>query len=320
MAKKIELRDAHRVTSEAASFRRPAWAPDGRRLAFESAAGAIYVTDGKGRLEGRLVDGAEAAWSPDGARLAFTRAGADGRCEVWVCDAADPQSARRLAGGDGGSWEHPAWSPDGQHVAAASDYGNPTGVRHLWLLDGVLGDRRRLTSDPQRSDGHPAWSPDGRAIAFDGDDRADDAREIDVYVLELGTGAVTRLTDGTVATRRPAYVDRRWLLAERRSVTGPALVVIDREKKRVLPVGERPDGEREPAVRVRKKKVQLAYVRRADEEVEGGGHDAVWLAELGGLKPMSEAEAAEEALREAVAAVERAGLPTLPAEDKGGGA
>jgi len=314
--KKLELRDARRVTSEAASFRRPAWSPDGRRLVLEANErnGALYLTDGKGRIETHLADGAEASWSPDGARLAFTRVGADGRHEVWVCDVAAPESARRLAGGDGGSWEHPAWSPDGQHVAAASDYGNPTGIRHLWLLDAVLGDRRRLTGDPQRSDGHPAWSPDGRAIAFDGDDRADDAREIDVYVLELASGTVTRLTDGTVATRRPAFVDRRWLLAERRSVTGPALVVVDREKKRTLPVGEKPDGEREPAARMRKRRVVVAYVRR--DEPDGEGHDAVWIAELTGLKPMSEAEAAEEALRDAVAAVERAGLPTLDGDAK----
>jgi Tol biopolymer transport system component len=312
MAKRIELRSAHRVTSDAASFRRPAWSPDGRRLVVEAAerGGALYLVDAKGRIEARVTDGAEPSWSPDGLRLAFTRAGSDGRRELWVCDVATPDSARRLAGGDGGVWEHPAWSPDGAQVACASDYGNPAGIRHLWLLDAVQGDRRRITSDPARSDGHPGWSPDGRVLAFDGDDRADDAREIDIYTLEFATGTVTRLTDGTVATRRPNFVDRRYVVAERRSVTGPALVVIDRDKKRTLPVGERPEGEREPSVRLRKKKgIYVAYVRR---DPAHDGHDAVWVAEISGVKILSEAEAADEALREAVESVEKAGLPTLP--------
>jgi dipeptidyl aminopeptidase/acylaminoacyl peptidase len=274
---------------------------------------ALYLLDGKGRIERRLSEGAEAAWSPDGARIAFTRAGTDGRREVWVCDVAAPGDARRLAGGDGASWEHQAWSLDGAKVACASDQGSPAGVRHLWLVDAVHGDRSRVTSDPQRSDGHPAWSPDGRAIAFDGDDRADDAREIDVYVLELGSGAVARLTDGAVATRRPRFVDRRYLIAERRSVSGPALVVIDRVKGRTLPVGEGPDGEREPAVRIRRKaRVELAYVRR--EEGDAGG-DAVWLAELRGVKVMTEEEAAEEALRQAAEELARVPLPTLGSDD-----
>ena len=321
MAKRIALADAHRITSDGASFRRPAWSSDGKRLVVEAGEdeGALYLVDGRGRIETRLGDGAEAAWSPEGARLAFTRVGADGRREVWVCDVATPGSARRLAGGDGGTWEHPAWSPDGARVACASDYGNPAGVRHLWLLDAVQGDRTRITSDPHRSDGHPSWSPDGRALAFDGDDRGDDAREIDLHVFVFQTGEITLLTDGAVACRRPCFIDRRYLVAERRSVTGPALVVIDRDRQRVLPINERPDGEREPAVRLRihgksaRPRIQVAYVRRGPPPRE---RDAVWVAELEGIKAMSESEAVDEALKTALAdaAADVEALPTLAVE------
>jgi Tol biopolymer transport system component len=313
MAKRIELASPRRITSDGASFRRPAWSPDGRKLVVEALeqGGALYLVDGKGRVETRLGLGTEAAWSPDGARLAFTRVGVDGRREVWLCDVAQPEMARRIAGGDGGSWEHPAWSPDGARIACASDWGNPAGVRHLWVLDAAAGDRSRLTADPSRSDGHPSWSTDGRALAFDASDRADDAREIDVHVLELQSGQVERLTDGTVATRRPVFLDRRWLIAERRTVSGPALVVVDREKRRTLPVGERAGGEREPAVHRRKKgRVEVAYVSRGGEGVSSGT-DSVWVADLDGLRVTSEAEAADEAIRAAMAEVERAGLPTL---------
>lgn len=316
MAKKIELASPRRITSDGASFRRPAWSPDGRRIVIESAGegGALYLVDAKGRVETRLGQGTEAAWSPDGARLAFTRVGADGRREVWLCDVAQPEGARRFAGGDGGSWEHPAWSPDGARIACASDWGNPAGVRHLWMLDAVQGDRSRVTADPSRSDGHPGWAPDGRALAFDASDRADDAREIDVHVLDLQTGRVERLTDGTVATRRPVFLDRRWLIAERRSVAGPTLVVIDREKRRTLPVGDRAGGEREPSVHRRKKgRVEVAFVCRGGDGV-AAGPDTVWVADLEGLRVTSEAEAADEAIRAAMAEVDRAGLPTLGGE------
>ncbi|MSP63040.1 MAG: hypothetical protein EXR72_22430 [Myxococcales bacterium] len=305
MGKRIELRAPRRITSDGASFRRPAWSPDGRHLVIEAAegSGALYLVDAKGRVERRLGEGSEAAWSPDGLRLAFCRVGADGRRETWVCDVAAPGAARRLAGGDGGSWEHPAWSPDGGRVACASDHGSQAGVRHVWLLDAVHGDRRRVTSDPLRCDGHPAWSPDGRAVAFDGDDRADEARAVDLHVLELESGAVTRLTDGTVATRRPVFLDRRFLLAERSAAIAPALVVVDREKHRSLPVGEEPDGAREPAVRGKRRELLVAYVRR------DGERDSVWVAELRGLKVTPESRELDEALREAVAETQKGPAP-----------
>jgi hypothetical protein len=150
------------------------------------------------------------------------------------------------------------------------------------MLDVPHGDRRRVTCDPQRSDGHPAFAPDGKTLAFDGDDRADEARDIDTHVLDLRTGALTCLSDGTVAIRRPVWIDRRWLLAERRGVTGPTLVLLDRLKKRVLPIGERAGGEREPSLWLggKRKRLQVAFVRR-DETAD---RDAVWLAELRGVK------------------------------------
>ena len=162
------------------------------------------------------------------------------------------------------------------------------------------------------------FSPDGQLLAFDGDDRADDAREIDLHVLELRTGAVSRLTDGAVATRRPVFVDRRHLVAERRSVAGPTLVVVDRERLRTQPIGDHPDGEREPAAHLRatsdKKKPRLliAYARR--ESAPGAENDAVWVGELKGLKITTEYEAVEDAASAARTEAERAGLPTIGGE------
>ncbi|HEX2568502.1 MAG TPA: hypothetical protein VH877_03010 [Polyangia bacterium] len=316
MGKRIELRDERRITSLKVSFCRPTWSPDGRlALEAEGRLGGIYLVDGKGRIEGRIGDGAEPSFSPDGEHLAFTRSEKDGRRSIWVCRLDAPEEARRLAGGQGAVWEHPAWSPDGRMVACVSDYGNSGGLRQVWALDAQYGDRRRVTCDPQRNDGHPSWSPDGRMVAFDGDDRADDAREVDVYVIDLQTGAITRLSDGTVATRRPRFVDRRCLIAERRSAEGPALVVLDRAKKRMYPVETAGSGDREPVVRLspRRRHLQLAFVRRDDKE----GRDAVWIAELRGLKVTDEAEAkkAEAAAKERQQLA--AGLPVLPAPPPG---
>jgi len=57
---------------------------------------------------------------------------------------------------------HPAWSPDGQAIAFASDREDDF---ELYAMSADGTGQRRLTDSPGR-DGHPSWSPDGRRLAF----------------------------------------------------------------------------------------------------------------------------------------------------------
>ncbi len=71
-------------------------------------------------------------------------------------------------------------------------------VAHLWLVDVATGAARRLTGGAT-SDEDPAWSPDGSRIAFSASRGRDHDLDwqYDVFVVEVASGRVTRLTDGT---------------------------------------------------------------------------------------------------------------------------
>ena len=56
----------------------------------------------------------------------------------------------------------PAWSPDGQKIAFAS---NRNGGPNIWIMNANGTRPTQLTSTTQ-PEGDPAWSPDGTKIAF----------------------------------------------------------------------------------------------------------------------------------------------------------
>ncbi len=70
-------------------------------------------------------------------------------------------------------------------------------VGHLWLVDAETGAASRLTDGPT-SDAEPAWSPDGTRIAFTASRGRDHDLDyqFDVFVVEVATRRVTRITDG----------------------------------------------------------------------------------------------------------------------------
>ena len=56
----------------------------------------------------------------------------------------------------------PVWSPDGKHIAFASDR---DGNFEIYLINPDGTHLQRLTNTPGHED-FPAWSPDGKTIAF----------------------------------------------------------------------------------------------------------------------------------------------------------
>src|SRR5690606_26228054 len=89
---------------------------------------------------------------------------------------------------------HPAWSPDGRHLAFAALSG---GYSDLWVLDVEAGTVRRLTDDPY-ADLQPAWSPDGRRLVWLTDRFASSMETLEfgsyeLAVMEVGGGTPRRL-------------------------------------------------------------------------------------------------------------------------------
>jgi Tol biopolymer transport system component len=148
----------------------PAWAPEGRRLAFASqrryAEGGlenqeflqdIYMLDrGRVRNVSRSSEGSSGGqpdWSPDGQQLVVAFGDTEFGVGPLLVMNADGSGSRSVDRG-----EAPAWSPDGELIAYDGGYLDGLG---LYVIRPDGSGKARLTTG--RS---PAWSPDGSRLAF----------------------------------------------------------------------------------------------------------------------------------------------------------
>jgi TolB protein len=82
----------------------------------------------------------------------------------------------------------PAWSPDGQWIAYVSFENR---VSAIFLQRTRTGERRQISARAGIN-GAPSFSPDGKRIALT---LSGSSGNLDIYVLELATQALTRITD-----------------------------------------------------------------------------------------------------------------------------
>jgi Tol biopolymer transport system component len=160
---------ARRIVARPGGVCRPARSPDGKRIAFSSRIGALYVaaSDGSGTRLVVRVPARHLGWSPDSRRILFetTRPGSAG-IDVDVVGV-DGRELRRFAGGPGYDGA-PALSPDGRTLLFVSDREHESlcaGCRQLYFLSSDPYDFGRLTG--KRVNAVTAvWSPDGRWIVL----------------------------------------------------------------------------------------------------------------------------------------------------------
>jgi hypothetical protein len=264
--KSVGIKEEERLTAGLVHHRAPAWSADGRWLAMSVGdhEPAWIVVDRRGRVArafSGVADGG-ASFAPDGA-LAFGRKVGPG-AEVWL--AATPASPPvRLLGGDGRVYRHPAFAPDGTHLAFACAE-SPDAPARLFLLELATGARVELPHDPARSDGWPAFSPDGTHLFFDG---ALPDGEMGIFALDPERRDALRVPV-VAPSRHPAPLSSDLLIVERPLGEASQLVLVDRRegRERELTADEPRLVElREPSVcRSRTGKLKLAFAAVVRED------------------------------------------------------
>jgi dipeptidyl aminopeptidase/acylaminoacyl peptidase len=173
------------------------WSPDNRRLVLvlrdpspeELEAAAKGKDEGEGKAATAAKPKARRPWVID--RLQF-KEDVEGyldrrRTHLYVFDVAT-RTARQVTSGDYDD-HAPAWSPDGQRLAFASNRSRPdpdaTYNSDIWVAEADNTDEgahpTQVTTDPG-DEQEPTWSPDGRWIAY--------TTQLDPKLFQYGTRQV----------------------------------------------------------------------------------------------------------------------------------
>jgi TolB protein len=186
----------------------PAFAPDGRTLAFahsDERGTDIYTANVIDRCcaqrltVGRYADNLSPTFSPDGRRIAFisTRAGPP-QLYVMAADGTDQELLAPFDFGATGSSNAPEWSSDGASVVFHREV---SASPQIFLVDVGARRVRQLTSSGRNED--PTWAPDGRHVAF----ISDRSGRRQIWIVDVETGRVRQLaTPG--AARLPSWSRR----------------------------------------------------------------------------------------------------------------
>jgi Tol biopolymer transport system component/serine/threonine protein kinase len=184
--------DPVRLTDNDAFDGNANWSPDGSLIAFTSnrtGSNEIFIMNSDGSDVRQLTDTGgnnfNPVWSPNGERILFV-SDRDNDRDVYVINL-DGSDETGLAL-DAADELSPIWSPDGSQIAFVRATENDEGDLFIIQADG--SGERFVTSGIYTGDPNLTWSPDGALIGFlrQGDP------SIDIYVVALENGNVTRLT------------------------------------------------------------------------------------------------------------------------------
>jgi TolB protein len=183
----------------------PAWAPDGRALAYTSYRRGFadifvsYIYEGRLETPARgseKINNYLPAWSPDGTKLAFMSS-RDGNPEIYVMNR-DGSGLRRLTHHQNADVT-PTWSPTGTQLAFTSDR---SGQPQIYIINVDGTDLRRISGDVSYAD-RPTWSPPPfNEIAYAG---RSSAAGYDIFVYDFARGSSVRITDGMGSNESPAF-------------------------------------------------------------------------------------------------------------------
>ena len=147
--------------------------------------------------------------------------GPEGHEDLYLVDPTTHE--RRRLTRDAASDRVPAFSPDGERIAFASNRASG-GTFDLYSIRSHGGELTRLTRSSGLDDSSPSWSPDGRRIVFTSGEPG--ARSL--YVVGAGGGRVQRLSVGPGESFDPDWSPdgRRIVFASTRAGNAEIYVVL----------------------------------------------------------------------------------------------
>jgi TolB protein len=155
----------------------PAWSPSGERIAFTGTRAGdtnnnVYVMDAEGTNETNLTPNESGdcspcyqghdespAWSPDGAKIGYVHGhevAGGGLPDIWTMNP-DGGDKVNLSNNDSVSFTQPAWSPEGDRLAAVGVAASTTN-RNIWVMGSDGAGQTPIDTSPA-NDINPDWGP-----------------------------------------------------------------------------------------------------------------------------------------------------------------
>lgn len=179
----------------------PAWSPDGKRIAFSSGTGDVYVMDLSDDEPELLISPPDRtcgysypAWSPDGSSIAFSNGCPGGGIHIVSAAGGKP---RRVT--DGRRDLEPSWSPDGSKIAFSAP-----GQDGRQIVVVEIEGRKPSVLTEEHDNYAPSWSPDGGKIVF-GSNRSG---EQNIWVMDADGSDELPVTIGRGHAIAPAWAPR----------------------------------------------------------------------------------------------------------------